>query len=220
MSKQTSHLKRLTSATIGAAILMSSISTVSFADQPRWANSHGYYQKHQRERIYHRQREDDRDERHQRPRVVYVERQAPYTTGRRARQNTGFGAEQGGTILGAILGAAVGTQFGKGQGRTVAILSGAVVGALFGGEIGRSMQASDRAQAQYTLETKPTGQPTVWQNPDTGSRYKMVPTRTYTSASNQNCRDYTTWAVIDGYEEQVHGTACRQSDGSWKQLKI
>ena len=30
------------------------------------------------------------------------------------------------------------------------------------------------------------------------------------------CREYTIDAIIGGKTEQIYGTACRQSDGSWK----
>jgi len=213
MSEATAILKHLTIAATGAAIMMMTINTASYADPPRWSNGHRYERDDDHAYVRHGRR-------HQRPRVIYVERRERYDTDPGYRRSAGIGAENGGRILGAIIGAATGTQFGKGAGRTVAILGGAVIGAVLGGEIGRSMQASDRAQTQYALETVPTGQSTAWKNPDTGSRYKVIPTRTYKTDGNQDCRDFTTWAVIDGYEEQVHGTACRQADGSWKQTKI
>jgi len=204
MLKLKVNLKRIAAAFIGVAILTTSLSTVSYADQPRWAKAQGHHKKHVR---HQRQ--------HQRPDVIYIERR-DYDY----RRTSGLNAETGGTILGAIFGAAAGTQFGKGRGRTVAILGGAVLGAVLGGEVGRSMEASDHAQTQHVLESNRTGQPTIWRNPDTGSQYKVLPTRTYKTGNNLDCRDFTTWAVIDGYEEEVKGTACRQSDGTWKQLKI
>jgi len=206
-------LTRIAAAFIGATVLTTSVSTVSYADPPRWAQAHGHHHKHQKKHARHKRHQ-------QRSQVIYVEhrdgRFRDYGDSHSSRLAPGMG----GTILGAIFGAATGTQVGKGRGRTVAILGGAVLGAVLGGEIGRSMEKSDRARTQRVLETTPTGQSTIWQNPDTGSRYKVVPTNTYKTDGNVDCRDFTTWAVIDGYEEEVQGTACRQSDGSWKQLKI
>ncbi len=212
MLKLSMNLKRLTAVAIGAAILMGSFSHISYAEQPRWEKSHGHYNKHHRKhfRKFHR-----------RPaRKVYVERHDHYYGNGGSNQGSWLNAQSGGTILGAIVGAAAGTQFGKGKGRVVAILGGAVLGGVLGGEVGRSMQEADRAQTQYALETTPTGQSASWQNPDTGSSYKVVPTRTFKSEDNQDCRDFSTWAVVDGYEEEVHGTVCRQSDGTWRQMKI
>ena len=203
-------MKSIAAAIIGAAILVTSVGTVSYADQPRWAKAHGHHQK-----------KHVRYKKHgHRPKVVYVERRDYDHRDYDNSRSSGLNAQQGGSILGAIFGAAAGTQFGKGKGRTVAILGGAVLGAVLGGEVGRSMQESDKAKTQDALETSPTGQPTVWRNPDTGSEYKVLPTRTYKTGDDQDCRDFTTWAVIDGYEEEVQGTACRQSNGTWKQLKI
>jgi surface antigen len=76
------------------------------------------------------------------------------------------------------------------------------------------MDELDRRRANSTLETTPTGSTVAWNNPDTGIGYKVTPTNTYEVASGP-CRDYTTEAVIDGRAEVVHGTACRQSDGTW-----
>jgi surface antigen len=54
-------------------------------------------------------------------------------------------------------------------------------------------------------------------NPDTGGQFQMTPTQTYQAAQGP-CRDYTLHAVIDGRTEQIHGTACRQPDGSWQAI--
>ncbi|SVA64445.1 uncharacterized protein METZ01_LOCUS117299, partial [marine metagenome] len=34
--------------------------------------------------------------------------------------------------------------------------------------------------------------------------------------SGSPCREFTTTVLIGGEEQQGYGTACRQSDGSWK----
>ena len=47
--------------------------------------------------------------------------------------------------------------------------------------------------------------------------YTVVPTRTYDSPSGP-CREYTVDAVIGGRLEKVVGTACRQADGSWRNV--
>jgi len=206
-------LKRIAAAFIGVVILATSVSTVSYADPPRWAQAHGHQHKHHKKHARHKRHQ-------QRPQVIYVEHRNEDYRDYDDRRSNRIDPSKGGTILGAIFGAAAGTQVGKGKGRAVAILGGAVLGAVLGGEVGRSMEESDRARTQRVLETTPTGQSTAWQNPDTGSRYKVVPTNTYKTGSNVDCRDFTTWAVIDGYEEEIKGTACRQPDGTWKQLKI
>ncbi len=167
---------------------------------------HGYH-RHGPRRVIHTRR------------TVHVHRYEPPRRHAYRHQGHGGGAidkSTGGTIVGALLGAAVGTQIGKGSGRTAAIIGGTVVGGILGHEIGRSMEEADRRQVQSALERTPTGQTIAWNNPDTGKQYAVTPTRTYRSADNRNCRDYTTWVFIGGYEEQVNGTACRMPDGSWR----
>lgn len=120
-----------------------------------------------------------------------------------------------GAVSGAVIGGVVGSTIGGGTGRTVAIVAGAVAGGLFGAHIGGKMDDADRLRAAQALESTPTGQTTTWKNPDSGDSYKMTPTRTY-EANAEPCRDFTVDASIDGKPETVKGTACRQSDGSWK----
>jgi surface antigen len=43
-----------------------------------------------------------------------------------------------------------------------------------------------------------------------------MPSRTYQTASGQYCREFQQTVTIAGEENQGFGTACRQSDGSWK----
>jgi surface antigen len=97
-------------------------------------------------------------------------------------------------------------------------LIGAVLGALVGGNIGRGMDRTDQAATAQVLETSPTGNTVTWRNASTGASYEVTPVRTYQESGNRVCRDFTSWAVIDGYEEQLHGTACRLPDGSWKRV--
>lgn len=125
--------------------------------------------------------------------------------------------EQTGAVTGAVLGGVLGAQVGKkGSGtRTGAIIAGTIIGGMIGGSIGRTMDNQDRMIANQTLETYPTHQSKTWQNPDSGNQYTMTPTRTY-ETSGTPCREYTMDAVIDGRQEKVYGTACRQADGSWQ----
>ena len=121
-----------------------------------------------------------------------------------------------GGLIGAVLGATLGSQIGKGSGNTAAIVGGGVLGALIGGTIGRGMDQTDQMATARVLETSPTGNSVTWRNASTGSSYEVTPVRTYQAPDNRVCRDFSSWAVIDGYEEQLHGTACRMPDGSWK----
>ena len=122
--------------------------------------------------------------------------------------------EDVGTLVGAGAGAYVGSQIGSGTGQLAAVAIGALLGGYLGGSVGKNMDELDRHRANQALESSPTGTAVAWSNPDSGIDYRVTPTKTYESASGP-CRDYTTEAVIDGRAEVVHGTACRQADGSW-----
>lgn len=121
-----------------------------------------------------------------------------------------------GTVIGAALGAVIGDSVSRGHGKGAVIVGGAVVGGFIGNRIGRSMDESDHHHATVVLETARTGHPVEWTNPDNGRRYTVTPTRTYRNAAGEDCRDYTVWGWIDGYEEKLHGTACRTADGAWR----
>jgi surface antigen len=128
---------------------------------------------------------------------------------------TGPTQEQAGMVIGGILGGVAGNQIGRGSGRTAAVIIGTLAGAAIGGSVGRSMDETDRLKTAHSLETVRTGVPSTWHNPDTGYDYTVTPTRTY-EATDGPCREYTIDASIGGKREAVYGTACRQSDGSWK----
>ena len=127
--------------------------------------------------------------------------------------------EQSGVLTGAAIGAAVGSTMGRGHSnRAFAIWLGAVVGADIGSTIGKYMDEQDRLRTANVLETQRTHIPTTWVNPDTRNTYTVTPTRTYIVAEGP-CREFTLDAKIGGKTEQIYGTTCRQSDGSWKVIK-
>src|SRR3990172_5801506 len=123
--------------------------------------------------------------------------------------------ELGGQAVGGALGGLLGAQIGDGTGQLAATAAGAVLGAYLGGQVGRSMDEVDRIKAHQALERAPTGHSVAWVNPDSRAEYTVRPTRTYDTPSGP-CREYTTSGNIDGKRTTMHGTACRQSDGSWK----
>jgi surface antigen len=124
--------------------------------------------------------------------------------------------EQQGMVIGGVLGGVIGSTIGGGRGRVIAASVGTLIGAIAGGAIGKRLDEADRLKTGYTLETVRTGVSSEWVNPDTGTNYKVTPTRTYSADSGTPCREFTMEAEIGGKTEQVYGTACRQADGSWK----
>ena len=122
-----------------------------------------------------------------------------------------------GTVIGAGAGAGIAALAGGGGG---AIAGAAIGGALIGGFIGNRLDARDKRMAaqaaQQAFEKNQAGQPTVWNNPDSGNSGSITPTRTYQLANGQYCREYRQTIVIGGQQEQSYGTACRQPDGTWQ----
>lgn len=128
-----------------------------------------------------------------------------------------------GTVIGAVLGGFLGSKAGGGEGQLWATGAGAVMGAILGSEFGKSLDKNDQVMmertSQASLEHTRTGALSSWSNPDTGHSGTVTPTRTYQKAGGTFCRDFTQAIVIDGETHDATGTACRQSDGSWRIVK-
>ncbi len=133
--------------------------------------------------------------------------------------NTTGGPKQTvGTLGGAVAGGLLGAQLGGGSGRLIATGAGAVLGAFLGGEIGSSLDNADQVMARQTaqdaFEKSKTGTTATWRNPDTGHSGSVTPTATYQD-NGTVCRDYEQRIFVDGQQEVLTGTACRNSDGTW-----
>jgi surface antigen len=146
--------------------------------------------------------------------VALIPALLPACSGDTANQDTGL-------IVGGIAGGIIGNQVGKGTGNVLATVAGAVVGGIVGSEIGRSMDEQDRRlaeQAEYAaLEEGESDRPRRWRNPDNGRYGDVVPGRPYKRAS-VDCRDYTHTVYIEGKPRTMRGTACRNPDGTWKNM--
>src|SRR5579862_9658824 len=124
-------------------------------------------------------------------------------------------------MLGGLLGAGAGAGIAElAGGSPAAIVGAAVGGALIGGFVGHKMDNNDKqkatAAAQQAFEQNQAGQPSVWNNPDTGNSGSVTPTKTYQLANGQYCRQYQQTIMIGGEQHQTYGTACRQADGTWQ----
>ncbi|HVO26913.1 MAG TPA: RT0821/Lpp0805 family surface protein [Candidatus Margulisiibacteriota bacterium] len=124
-------------------------------------------------------------------------------------------------MLGGLLGAGAGAGIAAlAGGSPAAIVGAAVGGALIGGFVGHKMDNNDKQKAaqaaQQAFEQNQAGQPTVWNNPQTGNSGSITPTRTYQLANGQYCRQYQQTITIGGEQHQSYGTACRQPDGNWQ----
>jgi len=115
---------------------------------------------------------------------------------------------------GAAVGAAGGGLVGAAVGGRTGLLVGAALGGLFGYGVGRAIEIEDQREVAYALEYD---RAVRWENPDTGYRYQVEPTRTFVQRGRE-CRDFRMLAEVDGQPQEVYGTACRRGDGSWEVL--
>jgi surface antigen len=130
------------------------------------------------------------------------------------QQNTTLGA-----VAGALVGGGAGAFIGQGVGKAVAVGVGIVGGALIGGYVGNQMDSSDNARMNAAMNG-PTYKSTAWTNEKTGNSYSTRPTSNVTAMNGQSsCRSFQTTATIEGKTQEVNGTACRQSDGTWQAIK-
>lgn len=94
-----------------------------------------------------------------------------------------------------------------------------LIGGLIGNQIGKSMDCSDmqtaNTNAQRSLETTRDGTTSSWNNPNTGYSGSATPTRTWTNARGEPCREILQTVTYQGKTEQVTGVACRRNNGEW-----
>lgn len=203
---------RLGAALLAAACLFAWTAPVA-ADPPDWAPAWGYRAKHEykHERKWKHEREHEYE--HARRHAWYRDQRAE------APSDIGIGQcnrQLIGGLIGAAGGGLAGAQIGNGRGQLAAVAAGTVLGYLLGSNVGRSMDQTDAACVERALEHADDGQDIVWDNPDRHARYEVTPTRTYQQNDGRYCREYTSSAIVNGREQTVYGTACRQPDGSWE----
>ena len=125
-----------------------------------------------------------------------------------------------GKVFGAGLGALAGSQIGSGKGQLASVAIGALAGAWMGGEIGKSLDAADKAfmnrTTQKSLEYSKAGATSSWRNPDSGNSGTVTPAQAYQKASGDVCRTFEQTIFVDGKKETATGKACRNPDGTWK----
>ena len=125
-----------------------------------------------------------------------------------------------GTLAGAIGGGVIGHNIGGGAGQTIATIAGTLLGGAIGNSIGGSLDNADMAAydnaSRRALENAPAGQTLPWKNPESGNYGSITPSNYYQNQSGQYCREYNQTIYVDGKRQSAHGTACRESDGSWK----
>ncbi len=124
-----------------------------------------------------------------------------------------------GGLMGAALGGLLGAQFGSGTGQVAGAAAGVLIGALLGSEIGHSMDEVDRARANEAVvraHSAPLGEKVTWNNPESGHRGSVTPTRDGYADSGSYCREFYETVNIGGRNEEAYGVACQQPDGTWR----
>jgi|APSaa5957512535_1039671.scaffolds.fasta_scaffold147755_2 surface antigen len=95
-----------------------------------------------------------------------------------------------------------------------------ILASLLASEAGQAITAADQLAlertTQTTLETVPIGTESTWRNPQTGSHGIVAPHRTFQKSSGTYCREFTQSLVTGNVTEEALGTACRETDGTWK----
>lgn len=129
-----------------------------------------------------------------------------------------------GLVAGAVAGGVLGSAIGRGQGRGGGVIGGVlgvVAGGIIGSEIGRSMDDRDRQLAQRAeldaFERGRSGERVAWRNPDNGRYGEVIPGPSYRRGP-EDCRDFTHIVYIDGRPREMRGIACRNPDGTWRNV--
>ena len=126
--------------------------------------------------------------------------------------------QESGGVIGMFSGGGVGYFLTGGSPKGMMI--GSLLGGIAGLAIGKQLDENDKkmmAQTTYdVLEKAKTDTITKWDNPDSGNRGNIKPTKTYQAPDGRYCREFIQEVSIGGKAHSVYGTACRQLDGQWK----
>jgi surface antigen len=93
---------------------------------------------------------------------------------------------------------------------------GAIGSTLVGYAAGAKMDVIDQNCVGRILEFAVDSRRVYWRNGDSGFTYAVVPTRTFQDTTGAYCREYHTSASHGSLLHQIHGIACRRTDGSWR----
>jgi surface antigen len=85
-----------------------------------------------------------------------------------------------------------------------------------GGPIAKYMNQKDQGNAQQILEMIPTKDIAKWNS--FNAEYSMMTLETNIMDENRPCRKYYIEIVKDGKKAGSKGTACRHSNGIWKDI--
>jgi surface antigen len=115
-----------------------------------------------------------------------------------------------GTAVGGVAGGALGYAVGG----TTGLVVGGLLGGVVGHAAGAQMEEQDRRRAAIALEQNRMME---WENAQTHKDYRIEPHNTR-YIQGRECRDFRLIADIEGRPDEMTGTACRRSDGTWEAL--
>ena len=117
---------------------------------------------------------------------------------------TGDWREGAGTLAGAGIGAAAGSKIGD-----------------LGAGIGRNLDEHARMKQERAhlraLDTGGVGTTIDWSSGSAGGHTRVL-AEGRDRSTQAACRRYEILVTIEGEPEKVEGTACRQADGSWRDV--
>lgn len=124
-------------------------------------------------------------------------------------------------LVASTLAGCVSTGPNDGAGTVVATPAGALIGGVAGQPIARGLDDRERQRAKeaefQALEYGRPGTPVDWRGDRVGYRGEVVPGPRY-RVNAYDCRDYTHRIWSGGEPQVARGTACRQSDGTWRSI--
>lgn len=133
-----------------------------------------------------------------------------------------------GTIIGGIIGGVIGNTIGKGpNGKIGGTIIGGIIGATIGHEIGASLDDRDHEairRCQRRAWNSSRSSRVYWRGDEYGSRSgangSMYWEREgYSRYDRAYCRYYTSEVTVRGRTEVTHFSACRYTDGSWREVE-
>ncbi len=144
--------------------------------------------------------------------------------------NRGFAERDGGHGGGAASGLLRRAVFGPIAASILAVIVGLSGAYYFAGQqverrIARleAIRTADQAFIEATisraLEKQVSGTPLDWSNPDSGSKGRIEPVRTFKISTGEWCREYVHTLEFHGWQElreTRRAIACREGDGRWR----
>ena len=87
--------------------------------------------------------------------------------------------------------------------------------AIVGGQVAKVMDRGDLQKLQDTFEYNKTKQTAAWTNTRSGVYFTVIPTKTFKSSANRDCREYMVSSKSKTANQTVYGVTCRDLNGLW-----